>query len=69
VPRKQVERLPASPPMIDHELADQLPAKAQGWRVELLGPDGLLSPNDQPPARRSLLRVGTQRREHLSCSV
>src|SRR5262252_5278995 len=43
VPRGRDGGRPASPPLIDAELADQLLGKAQAGGVELLGPDGLLS--------------------------
>jgi hypothetical protein len=43
VPRNSGEQRPASPPVVDPELADQLLGKAQAEGVELLGPDGLLS--------------------------
>jgi hypothetical protein len=31
------------PPLVDEDLADQLPGKARAEGAELLGPDGLLS--------------------------
>jgi transposase-like protein len=43
VPRNSGEQRPASPPVVDPELADQLLGRAQAEGVELLGPDGLLS--------------------------
>ena len=42
VPREP-DRPPASKPAVDAALADELLARAQTERVELLGPDGLLS--------------------------
>jgi hypothetical protein len=51
VARKRDGDRPASPPLIDEQLADQLLGKAQAEGVELLGPDGLLSPGDQGGAR------------------
>jgi len=47
VPRNPGDRGPALPPVVDQELADQLLARAQAERLELLGPDGLLSPGHQ----------------------
>src|SRR5215468_7097676 len=45
---------PASPPLIDEELADQLLGKAQAEGVELLGPDGLLSQVTKAVLERAL---------------
>src|SRR3954468_23810405 len=42
VPRNP-DREPASKPLVDDQLADELLGRAQAEGVELLGPDGLLS--------------------------
>ena len=54
VPRKHDGDRPASPPLIDEELADQLLGKAQAEGVELLGPDGLLSQVTKAVLERAL---------------
>jgi putative transposase len=45
---------PASPPLVDEELADQLLGKAKAEGVELLGPDGLLSQVTKAVLERAL---------------
>jgi putative transposase len=45
---------PASPPLVDEELAGQLLGKAQAEGVELLGPDGLLSQVTKAVLERAL---------------
>src|SRR5215469_16327213 len=52
--RKRNGDRPASPPLIDEELADQLLGKAQAEGVELLGPDGLLSQVTKAVLERAL---------------
>src|SRR5215469_7845209 len=54
VPRERDGDRPASPPLIDAELADQLLGKAQAEGVELLGPDGLLSQVTRAVLERAL---------------
>jgi putative transposase len=54
VPRKSEGREPARPALIDEQLADQLPGKAQAEGVELLGPDGLLSQVTKAVLERAL---------------
>ncbi len=53
VPRKP-DQPPASKPVVDAELADELLARAQGDGVELLGPDGLLSQVTKAVLERAL---------------
>ena len=53
VPR-QPDREPASKPLVDEQLADQLLARAQTEGVELLGPDGLLSQVTKAVLERAL---------------
>ena len=43
VPRRPDGDPPGRRPLVDEDLADQLPGKARAEGVELLGPDGLLS--------------------------
>jgi putative transposase len=62
VPRKRDGDRPASPPLIDEELADQLLGKAQAEGVELLGPDGLLSQVTKAVLERALAEEMT---DHL----
>jgi transposase-like protein len=56
------DRRPASRPVVDEELADQLLARAQTEGVELLGPDGLLSQVTKAVLERALAEEMT---EHL----
>jgi putative transposase len=53
---------PDRPPLVDAALADELPARAQSQRVELLGPDGLLSQVTTAVLERAL---GQQMSQHL----
>ena len=62
VPRKRNGDRPASPPLIDEQLADQLLGKAQAEGVELLGPDGLLSQMTKAVLERALVEEMT---DHL----
>jgi hypothetical protein len=62
VPRNPGDRGPASPPVVDQELADQLLARAQAEGIELLGPDGLLSQVTKAVLERALAEEMT---EHL----
>jgi putative transposase len=61
VPR-QPDREPASKPLVDDQLADQLLARAQTEGVELLGPDGLLSQVTKAVLERAL---GEEMTHHL----
>jgi putative transposase len=61
VPR-DLDRPPASMPVVDEQLADQLLAKAQAEGVELLGPQGLLSQVTKAVLERALAEEMT---EHL----
>ena len=61
VPR-DLDRPPASTPVVDEQLADQLLAKAQAEGVELLGPQGLLSQVTKAVLERALAEEMT---EHL----
>jgi putative transposase len=54
VARKREGDQPASPALVDQELADQLLGKAQEQGVELLGPDGLLSQVTKAVLERAL---------------
>jgi transposase-like protein len=54
VPRKPEDRDPARPALIGEQLADQLLGRAQARGVELLGPDGLLSPVTRAVLERAL---------------
>jgi putative transposase len=62
VPRNPGDRGPASPPVVDQELADQLLAKARAEGIELLGRDGLLSQVTKAVLERALAEEMT---EHL----
>src|SRR3954470_24976044 len=53
VPRKP-DREPASKPLVDDQLADELLGRAQAEGVELLGPDGLLSQVTKAVLERAL---------------
>jgi putative transposase len=55
-------RPPASEPVVDEQLADQLLAKAEAEGVELLGPEGLLSQVTKAVLERAL---GEELTEHL----
>jgi transposase-like protein len=61
VPRKP-GREPASKPLVDAELADELLGRAQNEGVELLGPDGLLSQVTKAVLERAL---GEEMTHHL----
>ena len=61
VPRMP-DRPPASRPVVDAELADELLARAQSDGVELLGPDGLLSQVTKAVLERAL---GEEMSQHL----
>ena len=61
VPRDS-DRPPASKPVVDERLADQLLAKAEAEGVELLGPQGLLSQVTKVVLERALAEEMT---EHL----
>jgi putative transposase len=54
MPGKHDDGRPASRPLVDEELADQLLGKAQAEGVELLGPDGLLSQVTKAVLERAL---------------
>jgi putative transposase len=54
VPRNPGAGGPASRPLIDEQLADELLGKAQAGGVELLGPDGLLSQVTKAVLERAL---------------
>jgi Transposase, Mutator family len=54
VARKREGDPPASPPLVDEELVDQLLGKAKAEGVELLGPDGLLSQVTKAVLERAL---------------
>jgi putative transposase len=54
VPRKRDGDRPASHPLVDEDLADQLLGKAQAEGVELLGPDGMLSQVTKAVLERAL---------------
>jgi putative transposase len=55
VPR-DIDREPASKPLVDERLADELLGRAQAEGVELLGPDGLLSQVTKAVLERALVR-------------
>src|SRR3954469_2312663 len=61
VPRKP-DREPASKPLVDDQLADELLGRAQAEGVELLGPDGLLSRVTRAVLERAL---GEEMTHHL----
>src|SRR4051794_18721238 len=61
VPRKP-DRKPASTPLVDDQLADELVGRAQNEGVELLGPDGLLSQVTKAVLERAL---GEEMTHHL----
>jgi putative transposase len=61
VPRKP-DREPASKPLVDDQLADELLGRAQAEGVELLGPDGLLSQVTKAVLERAL---GEEMTHHL----
>jgi putative transposase len=54
MPGKHDDGWPASRPLVDEELADQLLGKAQAEGVELLGPGGLLSQVTKAVLERAL---------------
>jgi putative transposase len=54
VARKRDGDPPASPPLVDEDLADQPLGKAQAEGVDLLGPDGLLSQVTKAVLERAL---------------